>query len=129
MELAARTTGEFSWFITSDRPWGRVGPRGQLKQAGVAVQALLVAVLPKPRWSGAAHHLASLEHVLDQLELVRNKKNVMHFELLGVGASGLHEQVARADAKQPVAEQVAAPLGDDHTQGVVGHLAAADLLA
>jgi len=28
-----------------------------------------------------------------------------------------------------VAEQVAAPLRDDHTHGVVGHLAAADFLA
>jgi hypothetical protein len=52
----------------------------------------------------------------------------MHLELLGVGAGGLHEQVARAEAEQPVAEQVAAPLRDDHPHGVVGHLAAADLL-
>jgi hypothetical protein len=68
-------------------------------------------------------------HVLDQLEFAPDRKYVMHLEMLSVGACGLHEQVAGAEAEQPVAEQVAAPLCDDHPHGVVGHLAAADFLA
>src|SRR5262249_54800264 len=67
----------------------------------------------EPARSGAAHHLARLEHPQDQLELVPDKKNVRDFELLSVGACGLHKQVARAEAEQPVAEHVAAPLRDD----------------
>src|SRR4051794_19010409 len=79
--------------------------------------------------SGASHYLACLEHVLNQLQLAPHKKNVMHLDLLRMGACCLDNQVAGAEAKQPVAEQVAAPFGDNHAHGVVSHFATADVLA
>src|SRR6476469_9598447 len=102
------------------------GTRMALRQSRVPHAAPVRSVAAHPL---APHHLARLEHLLDQMEFAPDKKNVMHLELLRLGASGLHVQVAGAEAEHPVAEQVAAPLRDDHTLGVVGHLAAADILA
>src|SRR5262245_39122675 len=81
-----------------------------------------------PAGSVAAHDLARGEGLLDEVELLPDEQDVVDLERLGLAAGGPHDQVAGAETQKPVAEQVAAPLRDDHAHRVVDHLAAADLL-
>ena len=62
-------------------PWS-AGPRMDSRRSG--------APGAEPVRSGA-YHLARLEHLLDQLQLLLDKKSDMHLELLSVDPGGLHE--------------------------------------
>jgi hypothetical protein len=56
----------------------------------------------------SSHHFALLEHLLDHFHLVANEEHIGHIELLGIDATRFDDEVAGADAQDPVAKRVAA---------------------
>ena len=59
---------------------------------------------------GSCYNLARTQHFLDLLNLAADEQDVRHVKFLSVSAGSLHDQVARAQAKNPVAEKIAALL-------------------
>src|SRR5437764_15466783 len=76
-----------------------------------------------------AHDRHLAQHLLDLLHLVADEQDVGQIEMVRRGAGGVDDQVTRAQAEDPVSEQVVALLLDHHAGCVVRDLAAADLLA
>src|SRR5262249_44398993 len=74
-----------------------------------------------PAWTSsslAPDHFALQEHPPDQLKLAIDEYDVRDLELSRVRAGGLDGQIARAEAEQPVAEDVVRVLLDPHPERV-----------
>src|SRR4051812_38354796 len=76
-------------------------------------------------WLLPRHHLPLLQGPLDLTHPPADIEDVMHVDVL-LAATGPNNQVARAEAQDVVAENIAALLLKHHPGGVVSGLAAAD---
>src|SRR5262245_18528572 len=71
----------------------------------------------------SADHFALQQYPSDQLKFASDEYDIRDLELGRVRAACLDGQIARAEAEQPVAEDVVRVLLDPHPERVVGRLA------